>query len=145
MATRSIVAIENENGTVTGVYCHWDGYLKGVGQILLDHYDAAAKVRRLIAGGALSSLAPAIDPPDGVPHSFAAPADGVCVFYHRDRGDGPRPEVMEQDTRGGWGERCRGMGAEFLYLFTSRGWRWKPAGTRGPWRVLRRAGAVATA
>jgi hypothetical protein len=129
--------METEGGGVAGIYCHWDGSPAWAGRTLLDHYRDAETVRRLISGGALSSLAPAIDPPEGVSHSFNAPADGVCIYYHRDRGDGERPEIMQQATRGGWEVRCRGTGAEFLYLFTAKGWRWKPAGARGPWRVLR--------
>ncbi len=35
MATRSNIGIVNDNGSVTGIYCHWDGYpehkRKGVG------------------------------------------------------------------------------------------------------------------
>jgi len=26
MATRSNIGIVNEDGSVTGIYCHWDGY-----------------------------------------------------------------------------------------------------------------------
>jgi hypothetical protein len=141
MGTRSVIAIENDNGTVAGVYCHWDGYLAGVGHTLIDHYTDREQVRRLVAGGAMSSLGAAVEPPQGVEHSFASPANGVTVFYHRDRGEGARPEIMEQDTRRGWETRCRNMGAEYLYLFTSKGWRWKPAGARGPWRVLRKTSA----
>jgi len=34
MATRSRIAIENQDGTVTSIYCHFDGYLSGVGKLL---------------------------------------------------------------------------------------------------------------
>jgi hypothetical protein len=30
MSTRSRIAIENQNGSVTSVYCHFDGYISGV-------------------------------------------------------------------------------------------------------------------
>lgn len=36
MSTRSAIGKLNENGTVDGVYCHFDGYPDGVGQTLMD-------------------------------------------------------------------------------------------------------------
>jgi hypothetical protein len=39
MSTRSRIAIENHHGTVTSIYCHFDGYLEGVGKKLFNHYD----------------------------------------------------------------------------------------------------------
>lgn len=56
MATRSTIAIENLDGTVSQVYCHWDGYLEGVGATLLKHYNTREAVQKLISGGAISSL-----------------------------------------------------------------------------------------
>lgn len=47
MSTRSSIAVEHEDGSVTAVYCHFDGYLTGVGEALLvghDSYDAAVKL-----------------------------------------------------------------------------------------------------
>jgi hypothetical protein len=73
MATRSVISIENLDGTVTSTHCHWDGYLAGVGKTLLKHYDDRDCVERLIE-------------PDGQ-HNIKNPADGVTIAYHRDRGD----------------------------------------------------------
>lgn len=56
MATRSTIAIEHEDGTISQVYCHWDGYLEGVGATLLKHYNTREAVQKLISGGAISSL-----------------------------------------------------------------------------------------
>jgi hypothetical protein len=56
MATRSTIAIENNDGTVSQVYCHWDGYLEGVGKTLLEHYNTREAVEKLLAGGSISSL-----------------------------------------------------------------------------------------
>ena len=38
MSTRCRIGIENKNGTITSIYCHHDGYLEGVGEILVNHY-----------------------------------------------------------------------------------------------------------
>ena len=56
MATRSTIAIRNEDGTVTGIYCHWDGYIEHNGRILVENYNTEEKVRELLALGHLSKL-----------------------------------------------------------------------------------------
>jgi hypothetical protein len=88
MATRSRIAIENPDGTVSSIYCHWDGSLNTNGVILSNHYEDRGKVERLIALGSISSLAehPESDRPDS-DHSFNNPEGGVTVAYHRDRGE----------------------------------------------------------
>ncbi len=35
MATRSNIGIVNEDGSITGIYCHYDGYPEYVGKMLL--------------------------------------------------------------------------------------------------------------
>jgi len=85
MATRSRIGIENADGSVQSVYCHWDGYPSNNGQILHDHYQDRDKVEKLIALGSISSLDKEIDAPEG--HTFENPASGVTVAYHRDRGE----------------------------------------------------------
>jgi hypothetical protein len=56
MGTRSTIAIEFADGTVSQVYCHWDGYLSNNGEILQNHYMDPFKVRELINLGGFSSL-----------------------------------------------------------------------------------------
>ncbi len=85
MATRSTIALEFADGTVQAVYCHWDGYLAHNGKILQEHYMDPFKVRDLVELGAISSLAPSIDKPEG--HSFDKSVEGYTVFYARDRGE----------------------------------------------------------
>ena len=86
MATRSIIAIENEDGSVTSVYCHFDGYISVNGKTLNEHYQDPNKVKALIALGSLSSLHKDLKPAEGVQHDFSNPAKNVTVAYHRDRG-----------------------------------------------------------
>ena len=83
MGTRSTIAIQNEDGTVTGIYCHWDGYLSHNGDILQKFYTTEEKVRALIALGDLSSLGEQI----GSKHDFNNAPDGECNAYGRDRGE----------------------------------------------------------
>ena len=71
MATRSRIAIENENGTVISIYCHFDGYLEGVGKKLFEHYDRE-KTEKLIELGDISVLGEStLD----------------TIAYHRDRNE----------------------------------------------------------
>ena len=71
MATRSAIIRKTLTGTYEGIYCHFDGYTSGVGQILLDHYRDPAKVQKLVALGDISILAEHVEPTD--PHSFGSP------------------------------------------------------------------------
>jgi hypothetical protein len=87
MATRSRIAIENEDGTVSSVYSHWDGYPSNNGRILMEHYKDRTKLQKLIDLGSLSSLAQEVEIPEGVSHSFESPGLGITVFYGRDRGE----------------------------------------------------------
>ena len=95
MATRSRIAIENSDKTVSSIYCHSDGYPEGVGQKLMSFYQDRKKVEELIALGDLSILGARTAPTPGIPHSFdGAREDGVTVAYHRDRGeDLPSPRL----------------------------------------------------
>ena len=72
MATRSTIALEYADGTIKQIYAHWDGYLAGNGNILLNHYKTPEAVNELISYGDLSSLDETIE---------------STVFYGRDRGE----------------------------------------------------------
>ena len=88
MSTPSSIGIKNENGTVTSIYCHFDGYLSNNGQILLDHYNTEEKVKQLIALGGLCYLGERLSPNENEEHSFYGQrAKGVTLAYHRDRGE----------------------------------------------------------
>ena len=62
MSTRSNIAIENRNGSITSLYCHYDGYLSNNGKILAEHYSDPNKVRELFRGNGFRSLT--TDPKD---------------------------------------------------------------------------------
>lgn len=56
MATRSTIALEFADGTVQQIYCHWDGYLDGVGAELQAGYMDPFKLRDLIDAGDTSTI-----------------------------------------------------------------------------------------
>jgi hypothetical protein len=72
MATRSRIGIENENGTISSIYCHFDGYPDGVGKTLKEHYTDRNKIQSLIDLGNISIL---------------GENEIETVAYHRDRGE----------------------------------------------------------
>ncbi len=43
------------------IYCHFDGYLDGVGEILQCYYDSFEKAFELILGGDISSIAESLE------------------------------------------------------------------------------------
>jgi hypothetical protein len=56
MATRSMIGVQRDNGTIEAIYCHWDGYIEHHGPILLNAYNGPRKIEALIRQGDLSSL-----------------------------------------------------------------------------------------
>jgi hypothetical protein len=115
MGTRSTIAIANADGTVSGIYCHWDGYLSHNGAILQENYTDEAKVRELIALGDLSSLGAEI----GTAHDFDAAPRNECNAFGRDRGE----TGVAARTLHNWRQFRAEHGQEYDYLFTpGTGW-----------------------
>ena len=56
MSTRSRVGIKNQDGTISSIYIHHDGYPSGVGRILFDNYRTEEKIRKLLELGDMSSI-----------------------------------------------------------------------------------------
>jgi hypothetical protein len=103
MATRSRIAIENQDGTVNSVYCHFDGYISGVGKTLFEHYDQE-KLEKLLELGDISSLGEStID----------------TVAYCRDRGEDLHFESFK-DVEDLF-ENGFGSGVEYVYCLTKSG------------------------
>jgi hypothetical protein len=92
MSTRSRIAIENQDGTVTSVYCHFDGYVKGVGKTLFENYNRET-TEQLVELGDLSQLNESTE---------------TTIAYARDRGEDLKKtiyidveELFEMNSRGG--------------------------------------------
>jgi hypothetical protein len=125
MATRSRIGIENENGRIESIYCHWDGHPGTNGKTLAEHYTDAEKVKALIALGDISSLHENVGPADGVEHSFDKPAEGVTVAYHRDRGEDFRGPAVKHSMEG----FANSDYEEYGYVFTKEN-EWKVVGVK---------------
>jgi len=56
VATRSFISTWQQDGTLRGIYCHYDGYPSHVGSILTAFYDDAGSADMLINGSQLRSF-----------------------------------------------------------------------------------------
>lgn len=122
MATRSFIGKVQNDGTVVGVYCHWDGYPDCVGKTLAEHYKDPAKVDALIALGSISSLGEEIGSDDGV-HTFDNPRDGWTVAYGRDRGEELEPPIVYASIHEAGDKAPSDLGAEYVYtMLPDRQW-----------------------
>tara|TARA_R110001599_G_scaffold117645_1_gene286191 strand:- start:864 stop:1229 length:366 start_codon:yes stop_codon:yes gene_type:complete len=104
MATRSSIAIEEPNGNIYGIYCHWDG--DSIGEILKKHYTNADIVRALIDQGDASAIRETIE---------------KSVFYMRDKGESLAQTEPTHEPNFGSFMEC--YCAEYNYLFIDGEWR----------------------
>jgi hypothetical protein len=56
MGCRAHIAVVMPDGTVQYMYVHFDGYIDGVGELLLLHYNTAEKALALVQGGNVRQL-----------------------------------------------------------------------------------------
>jgi hypothetical protein len=76
MGTRSVVGIENDDGTVTYIYVHFDGYIEHIGTVLVNHYSTLERVQKLMKLGNCSSI-----DLNGVPKPYGEPAKTASSAY----------------------------------------------------------------
>ena len=112
MSTRSTIGVANSDGTIRGIYCHFDGYPEAVGRILIGHYTDPEKVAALMNLGDISSLGEEI----GTKHDFDKRPDGECNAYGRDRGE----ENVESRIFDGRNHFVA-EGTSYFYLFCNDG------------------------
>ena len=104
MATRCTVSVLNSDNSVNTVYGHWDGYLSGVGQLLLRHYNNENKARELLSGGDFSSL---------------GQTNEVTSFYSRDRGETGTEQTTHEILQSQSYKKKR---QEYNYLYNRDHW-----------------------
>ena len=86
MSTRAYVGYLTKSGSFKYIYSHSDNYPEGTGQVLIKHYDLE-KTKELVKLGSASVIEKNLDPMGNSGHNFENRQAGVCVFYHRDRGE----------------------------------------------------------
>ena len=118
MATRARIGKRLTDGAVVSIYSHWDGYLEGVGDLLVNYYNTEEKVDELLNLGDISSLRERIKPNADEIHNFDFPLDDVTIAYGRDRG--------EKDTFARFSSSPHAyvnkLGEEYNYLFMDGDW-----------------------
>jgi hypothetical protein len=125
MSTNSGIALRSGD-TYQAIYCHWDGYPKYMLPMLRDNYNSLELAAKLISYGDASSIEERLEPTPGVAHCFMQPENGVCVFYHRDRGD---DWISCQPTCYTRSELFERVGGDYFYIFED-----------GQWNVYKRNG-----
>lgn len=119
MATRANIGIQNESGTISAIYTHYDGYIEYMGRMLLDHYNSETQAQNLIEGGSISTLQRRpfpIYPGFNFENHRDVDPDST-VYYHRDRGESwedNKPRTFSNVTE--WGKTDIGY-IEYLYLW----------------------------
>jgi hypothetical protein len=83
MGTRSTIAIEFADNSISQVYCHWDGYLENNGAILQANYMDPFKVRDLIDLGDFSSLRETVEETKEGAYHFNR-GEEFCVRRYKD-------------------------------------------------------------
>jgi hypothetical protein len=121
MATRSTIAIRNTDGSVTGVYCHWDGGYWHNGKILEQHYTNEEIVRELISFGNMAVLGVGIHPNPNEPHIGSDYQKNVCVFYERDCGGAVGDHAQ---TFPNWSDFLKENKEQYNYLFVPETGKW---------------------
>lgn len=133
MATRSNIAIVNQDKSISSIYCHWDGYPEYVGKMLLNHYTTVDIVTELLNLGNLSNLDKNVNPTDI--HTFDKPQDGVCIAYGRERGEKDQEAIVFEDL-GEFEDSASNSWADYQYLFEDGKWSYRNVNNTLGWREL---------
>lgn len=99
MSTRSFICkYDTDKKAYRAIYCHFDGYVKGVGAMLDANYDTESKIDALLDLGDISSLEPTVEETRKNAYKNSKPR----YLAHIDE------EVLNSDI-------------EFVYLYISKG------------------------
>ena len=134
MSTRSMIGIQQENGKIKAIYCHYDGYPEGVGQTLANYYQTTDKVEALLNLGDLSVLRQELGEKQDF-NDYKNHNENWCLAYGRDRGL-TDAEAKEFIYAGEYLEYARGSCAEYAYIFTPKiGWAYWALNTPTPTKI----------
>ena len=130
MSTRCRIGIQNQDGSITSIYCHHDGYPDRVGDTLANYYTEENKIKKLMELGDMSSLG---NEPVDNPKAWETPGlcdnwfekyrelhpEDMCDTY-KSRGEDvpaqthPNLKEYQKYSRDCWGE--------YAYLFKDGEW-----------------------
>ena len=127
MGTRSTIAIEFADQSVSQIYCHWDGYLENNGKILAQHYTNPFKVKELVELGGFSSLRPTIDETAESAYTQRGESCDINRFMDlEDYEDNCQQEeydyiLRQVEGQATWFVRCYATDGEWVTLDEARG------------------------
>ena len=117
MSTHCGITIKTEKGYET-IYCHHDGYENHMWPILTKNYNTEEKARDLVSLGDASFIDARMVPSRDSGHSYENPEDGVCIFYHRDRGE------AWEDTKPSLFKTKSELGSTYYYNYIWEDGKW---------------------
>ncbi len=133
MSTRARIGRLNDDGTVTSIYTHSDGYPDHHAPILSEHYATTEDIDALLALGDLSALGETIGEDQGIGWFDARwnkfrverddPRRNWCLAYRRDRGESDVDAVTHPADE--WPDYSQ----SFEYLFRDGHWLYREAAT----------------
>ena len=105
MSTRCMIGKSNQDGTITSIYSHSDGYPDYTGRILAKHYNTPELIDVMLKLGDISMLGKDIN---------------ETIFYGRDRG---YEEDYEPENHSGLDDYLDfSSNMDFTYLYTGKQW-----------------------
>ena len=108
MGTAAMIGIYNKkDGTVTASYCHYDGYVAGVGRTLVESYNTQYDAEVVAKGGYLSAL-------------YDDYLEARKEAVHQD------PATVFESVDHFLKEGGNYAGADYLYLWDGYGWFFAP-------------------
>ena len=120
MATRARIGIQNEDGTITAAYQHWDGYPGGLGYNLVDYWTNADKVKEAIALGNSSKWGFIVGDKIDFDDRNNPMHELQNVYYMRDRGEKDQGPTTYKDEDEYLAEGFN-SGEEYIYLLKNTG------------------------
>lgn len=119
MSNRSTIAVENPDGTIWQIYCHWDGDVAHNGVILYTSYNEYRKIKGLIELGALSSLGDHVHPTGT--HNYQNRELDVCVYYGRDNDEDNVDKEVYNDINSFLDEMVK-VENNYIYRYKYKKW-----------------------
>jgi hypothetical protein len=124
MSTRSNVSVKLANGSIKSIYVHHDGYIDGVGSMLVNHHINQEFAELVVSFGNASSICENSEPLSSS-HSFWNRENGVSVYYGRDRNESDN-DAITFESYDDYIQNCVKSAVywdiEFFYYFDGENW-----------------------
>ncbi len=121
MSTRSTIALEFADGSVSQVYCHFDGYLDGVGDDLVRGYSDPFELRELIDGGDMSCIGePYTDRGESYEDTKARRFQNFDEYVAECQREEYDYILRNVDGKATWFVRCYATGSEWVTIKEAR-------------------------